>query len=75
MRMTSKGQVTIPFAMRKKHGLLPRSEVQVMDQAGGVLVVRTRKHPAGKQALAALLRGGRIKARTDDWLRLTRGEE
>jgi len=60
--------------MRKKHGLLPRAEVEFVDQPDGVLVVKAAKLSRGKQVLSVLLRGGKIKGRTEDWLRLTRGE-
>ena len=72
MKMTDKGQVTIPPAMRRKHGLLPRHEVQFVDQPDGVLVVKAGKS-RGKNVLATLLRGGRIKGSTESWLRSTRG--
>ena len=74
MKITGKGQVTIPPAMRKKHGLLPRAEIALLDQPDGVLLVKASKLSRGRRALAALLRGGKIKGRTDDWLRLTRRE-
>ena len=74
MKITTKGQVTIPLAIRKKHGLLPQCQVEFIDQADGVLVVRAGKRGRGKRALATLLRGGKVKARTRDWLRLTRGD-
>jgi AbrB family looped-hinge helix DNA binding protein len=74
MKITTKGQVTIPLAIRKKHGLLPQCPVEFIDQADGVLVVRAGRRARGKRALAALLRGGKVKARTEDWLRLTRGD-
>jgi bifunctional DNA-binding transcriptional regulator/antitoxin component of YhaV-PrlF toxin-antitoxin module len=74
MKVTDKGQVTIPPDLRKRHGLLPRREVEFVDQPDGVLVVKAGKLPRGKRALATLLCGGKIKGRTADWLRLTRGE-
>jgi antitoxin PrlF len=73
MKITSKGQVTIPPAMRRKHGLLPRREVEFLDQPDGVLVVKVGKLSRGRRILATLMRGGKIKGRTEDWLRLTRG--
>ena len=73
MKMTSRGQVTIPLTMRRKHGLLPRREVKFVDQPDGVLVVKAGKRSRGKRVLTALLRGGRVKGNTVDWLRLTRG--
>ena len=74
MKVTDKGLVTIPPAMRKRHGLLPQREVELIDQPDGVLVVKAAKLTRGKRALAAMLRGGKIKGTTEDWLQLTRGE-
>ncbi len=73
MKITDKGQVTIPPAMRRKHGLLPRREVKFVDQPDGVLVVKAGKPSRGERVLAALMRGGKIKGNTESWLRLTRG--
>jgi len=73
MKITNKGQVTIPLAMRRKHGLLGQREVELVDQPDGVLVVKANKISRGKRVLAALLRGGSIQGRTEDWLHLTRG--
>ena len=72
MRVTGKGQITIPLAMRKKHGLLPRAEVELVDRPEGVLVTKVAKLSNGKRVLNALMRGGKIKGYTSDWLRLTR---
>lgn len=73
MKITSKGQVTIPTNMRRKHGLLPQREVVFVDQPNGVLLVKAGKLTRGKRVLAALLRGGKVKGDTGSWLRLTRG--
>jgi bifunctional DNA-binding transcriptional regulator/antitoxin component of YhaV-PrlF toxin-antitoxin module len=75
MRITSKGQVTIPPAMRRKHGLIPRCPVEFVDQPDGILVVKAGKLPRGRRALATLLRGGKLRGNTAEWLRLTRGDE
>ena len=73
MKITRKGQITIPPKMRRKHGLLPHREVEFVDQPNGVLVVKAGKLTRGKRVLAALLRGGKVKGDTENWLRLTRG--
>ncbi len=73
VKITRTGQVTIPPAMRRKHGLRAQSEVELVDQPGGVLVVKAVTTSHGKRVLATLLRGGKIKGRTKDWLQLTRG--
>ena len=72
VKITRTGQVTIPPAMRRKHGLLAQAEVELVDQPDGVLVVKAATNSRGKRVLATLLRGGKIKGRTKDWLRLTR---
>jgi len=75
VRITTKGQLTIPLAIRRKHGLLGECAVEFIDHADGVLVVRADRIRPGKRALATLMRGRKIKVRTGDWLRLTRGDE
>jgi bifunctional DNA-binding transcriptional regulator/antitoxin component of YhaV-PrlF toxin-antitoxin module len=73
VKITRTGQVTIPPAMRRKHGLLAQTEVELVDQPDGVLVVKAATTARGKRVLATMLRGGAINGRTKDWLRLTRG--
>jgi bifunctional DNA-binding transcriptional regulator/antitoxin component of YhaV-PrlF toxin-antitoxin module len=73
VKITRSGQVTIPLAMRRKHGLRTDAEVELVDQPEGVLVVKAAVKSRGKRVLATLLRGGKVKGRTKDWLKLTRG--
>ena len=40
MRITSKGQVTIPQEIREKHGLLPNTEVDFVVERGRVFLRR-----------------------------------
>ena len=40
MKITSKGQVTIPQAVREQAGLLPHSEVEFEVRANGDVVIR-----------------------------------
>jgi antitoxin PrlF len=74
MRMTSKGQATIPQEIREQLGLLPNCEV-VFEVDGDS--VRLRKAPATRargQALIARLRGrGTARLTTDEIMALTRG--
>ena len=74
MRVTTKGQVTIPQAIRNKLGLLPDSEVVFeLDRDA----VRIRKAPgatARGRALVARMRGkASTRMSTDEILKLTRG--
>ena len=74
MRITSKGQVTIPLEIREQLGLLPDTEV-VFEVAGNA--VRIRKAPGASRrgtAIVARLKGrGQSRLTTDQILALTRG--
>jgi AbrB family looped-hinge helix DNA binding protein len=78
VRITSKGQVTIPQELREKAGLLPGTEVEFDLAAGGIVMRRVRAPVApGRGARAVeLLRGSAtIRMTTDQIMALTRGEE
>jgi AbrB family looped-hinge helix DNA binding protein len=78
MRITSKGQVTIPQALREKTGLLPGTEVQ-FELDGDAVRIRRAQAPItpGRGArIVELLRGSAtIRMTTDEIMALTRGEE
>jgi len=78
MRITSKGQVTIPQAMREQAGLLPHTEVDFVLERNGVRIVkasRARRSSRGVQAVERLRRGaGHVSLSTDEIMALTRGE-
>lgn len=76
MKLTSKGQVTIPQALREKFGLLPETEVTFEEADGGVLIkpaAATRRRDA--EAWLKRARGSATaKLTTDEIMSLTRGE-
>jgi AbrB family looped-hinge helix DNA binding protein len=78
MRITSKGQVTIPIEIREKAGLLPGTEVDFELDGDEVRIVRA-KTPRGEtrgQEIVRRLRGSAtIKMSTDEIMALTRGED
>jgi AbrB family looped-hinge helix DNA binding protein len=77
LRITSKGQVTIPADIREQAGLLPQTEVDFEFDGE---VVRIIRKPADKKAsrgarLVAHLRGrGDVAMSTDDIMALTRDD-
>ena len=79
MRITSKGQVTIPQDLRERAGLLPHTEVDFILEADGVRIVKARevRRPGrGLMAVDRLRRGaGQVSMSTDEIMALTRGEE
>jgi AbrB family looped-hinge helix DNA binding protein len=72
MRLTSKGQVTIPLEIREQLGLLPNTEVEFTIDGDSVRITKARASRRG-EALVARLRGrGTIRLTTDQILALTR---
>jgi antitoxin PrlF len=78
MRITSKGQVTIPQAVRERTGLLPNTDVQFIVDGVGVRIVKatsSRRASRGAAAVQRLRRaGGRISMTTDEIMALTRDD-
>jgi AbrB family looped-hinge helix DNA binding protein len=76
MRITSKGQVTIPLPIRQQLGLLPNTEVEFELDRDAVRVKRAaaaRRRSRG-QALVDHMRGrGTRRITTDEIMKLTRG--
>ena len=77
MRITSKGQVTIPIEIRRQAGLLPDTEVEFVVEDGNVVVRKAAGKSRGRgQRLVESLRGrARTGWTTDEIMALTRGED
>jgi AbrB family looped-hinge helix DNA binding protein len=79
VRITSKGQVTIPQRVREQAGLLPETEVEFIVEPGGVKIVKvrgSRGRSRGERAVERLRRGaGSVSMSTDEIMALTRAEE
>ncbi len=76
MRVTDKGQVTIPISVRRKAGLLPNTDVEFVVHGKKVILkksaARTRRRGA---RLIATMRGRATKRlSTDQIMALTRGD-
>lgn len=73
MRVTSKGQVTIPQDIREKLGLFPDTEVR-FDIVGDSVRIRKQKRSQnrGRQLIEHLRGKGTIKLTTDEIMALTR---
>ena len=73
MRITSKGQVTIPQELREKAGLLPHSEVEFELDGDSVRIRRARRSTRRGDALISRMRGtGSGRLSTDEIMALTR---
>lgn len=77
MRITSKGQVTIPADIRERAGLLPDTEVEFEFDGNVVRIFRAKsgkKEGRGARLVAHLRGRGDVAMSTDDIMALTRGD-
>ena len=77
MRITSKGQVTIPAEIRERAGLLPHTEVEFEFDGKVVRIVRARirkKDGRGARLVAHLQGRGDVAMSTDAIMALTRND-
>ena len=77
MRVTSKGQVTIPIEIRERCGIGPHTEVQFVVENGRVFLEPKTSNPSRGQEAIDRLKQARLRTRlsTDQLLALTRGDE
>jgi len=77
MRITSKGQVTIPHEIRESAGLMPGTEVQFEIEDGVVRLVKSQgkagRMTRGQRIVESLRGGGDFKMSTDEIIALMRG--
>lgn len=75
MRVTSKGQVTIPSHLRQAAGLLPGTEIDIRQEGATIrIVARSAESSSCGHRLVEGLRGrGDLPVRTDEVMTLTRG--
>jgi AbrB family looped-hinge helix DNA binding protein len=84
MRVTSKGQVTIPIDIRDRFGILPNTEVRFVVRDGLVVLQKapargTAKKASRGEAIVTRLRqisrrAARSEMTTEELMALTRGE-
>ena len=76
MQITSKGQVTIPIAIRERLGLLPHTEVIFEVDGDSVRLRRAGTTSGGRgERLVRQIRGrATVALSTDEIMALTRGE-
>ncbi len=73
MKVTTKGQVTIPSDLRKLHGIRPNSEVEFVDSKNGIFIRPKKADQKGLDKKLKEIRGilkGKIT--TDKLIKLTR---
>lgn len=74
MRVTSKGQITIPQKLREQYGLGPGTDVEVIAGDDGPVIRASRPGQTGARLIAQLRDCGDSGLGADEILRLTRGD-
>jgi AbrB family looped-hinge helix DNA binding protein len=70
MKITTKGQVTIPQELRRKYQIDSHAEVEFIEEDGKIVVRVVRK---SESAFRKLIGRGDVRLSTKEILRLTRG--
>ena len=74
MKITTKGQVTIPSDIREKHGFWPNTEVEFVERNGRVLLEkRVAGGSRGRRLVQAMRGKAEVALSTDQIMKLTRG--
>ncbi len=74
MRITSKGQVTIPVQIREKMGLLPDTEVEFKITGDSVFLKKAgRSSRRSRSLVSQMRRKATVRMTTDEILAMTRG--
>ena len=74
MKITSKGQVTIPQEIRERLGLLPHTEVDFEVRDDVVVLKKAEVRRRGRRVVEHLRGRGDVRMSTDEILAFTRGE-
>jgi AbrB family looped-hinge helix DNA binding protein len=74
MRITTKGQVTIPQPMREKLGITPATEIDFVEEKGRVYIVKKTGPNKSGQRFRKLRGVASVRMTTDEIMALTREE-
>ncbi|MBT8338428.1 MAG: AbrB/MazE/SpoVT family DNA-binding domain-containing protein [Desulfatitalea sp.] len=75
MRVTTKGQVTIPQNIREKLGITPATEIDFVEEDGRIFLVKRKAGKAATQKFSRLRGSATVKMTTDEIMALTRSDK
>ena len=75
MRVTTKGQVTIPQKIREKLGITPAVEVDFIEEKDRIYLVKRKGKPQKTHKFRKLRGIANVKMTTDEIMALTRGNK
>lgn len=75
MKITEKGQITIPIEIREKYGFLPHTEIEFIEFKGKIYLKKiSGKKSRGQSVIKQMKGSATVKMSTDEILALTRGK-
>jgi len=75
VRVTTKGQVTIPQDIREKLGITPAAEVEFKEENGRVYLVKVKGKKIKTRQFRKLRGIATVRMTTDEIMALTRGDK
>jgi AbrB family looped-hinge helix DNA binding protein len=75
MRVTTKGQVTIPQHIREKLGITPSTEIDFVEEGGRIFLAKRKAGNAAVRKFEKLRGSATVKMTTDEIMRLTRSDK
>lgn len=75
MRVTIKGQVTIPQEIREKLGITPAVEVDFVEEKGRIYLVKRKGKPKKTRKFKKLRGVANVRMTTDEIMSLTRADK
>jgi len=72
MRVTTKGQITIPTNVRKSLGIIPQTEIDFKEENGKFYIIKTHL-PKLRRKFHKLRGIATVKMSTDEIMNITRG--
>jgi AbrB family looped-hinge helix DNA binding protein len=75
MRVTTKGQVTIPQPIREKLGITPSTEIDFVEEKGRFYIAKQKGNQPQKTKFAKLRGIATVRMTTDEIMSLTRGDK
>jgi AbrB family looped-hinge helix DNA binding protein len=72
MKVTTKGQVTIPVNIREKLGITPDTEVDFMQEGDRIVIVKRKDATTASRKFKKLRGIATVKMTTDEIMALTR---
>ena len=75
MRVTTKGQVTIPISIREKLGITPDTEVDFLEEGDRFFLVKQKGTARAARKFSKLRGVATVKMTTDEIMALTRDDK